>query len=182
MSHYSFNIIHTVKVNNNQIFLDENLLLQGGETELIIDAYKYLNINYPKFYKMDLMSKWGIVCAELLLRHHNPGHTADYKKAIVLQNSSSSLLTDRNFQHSIETIASPALFVYTLPNIVMGEIAIRHKFKGENTFFITPQYDEKQLAEYTGMLFENNLAEIALCGYLEVTENTQDIVMWLCTS
>ncbi len=176
----SFNIIHTIEVKNSQIFLDGNLLLQGGEAEFIIDAYKYLNINYPKFYKMDLMCKWGFICAEILLRDHAHDNTDAYKKVIVLQNTSSSLMTDRSFQHSIETIASPALFVYTLPNIVMGEIAIRHQFNGENTFFITPQYDEKQLDEYTGMLFENNIAEIALSGYLEVTENTQDIVMRLC--
>jgi hypothetical protein len=97
----------------------------------------------------------------------------------VLQNASSSLLTDRNFQHSIEKVASPALFVYTLPNIVMGEIAMRQQFKGENTFFVTDRFDPIQLQNYTEILFKNKIAEIVISGFLEVTEDSQDITFYL---
>ena len=41
------------------------------------------------------------------------------------------------------TIPSPSIFVYTLPNIVSGEIAIRHKYYGESTCYVLPdeQFD-----------------------------------------
>lgn len=147
--------------------------------DFVTSCFKYLNIVYPRFYKMDLMCKWGFVCAELLLRHEDLSTTDPYQKAIVLQNASSSLLTDRNFQHSIEKVASPALFVYTLPNIVMGEIAMRQQFKGENTFFVTDRFDPIQLQNYTEILFKNKIAEIVISGFLEVTEDSQDITFYL---
>ena len=37
-------------------------------------------------------------------------------------------------QHADSYYPSPALFVYTLPNIVTGEIAIRNKYYGETSF------------------------------------------------
>jgi 3-oxoacyl-(acyl-carrier-protein) synthase len=128
---------------------------------------------------MDRMSKWGIICAEILLQQKSLDSIDAYQRAIVLQNSASSLNTDKNFQESIGIIPSPALFVYTLPNIVMGEIAIRHNFKGENTFIVSAAFNKTQLEVYSNMLLESNFAKIILCGYLEVDAQTQEIAMWL---
>jgi hypothetical protein len=102
-----------------------------------------------------------------------------FKRAIVLQNSSSSLKTDRNYQQSIATIASPALFVYTLPNIVMGEIAIKNNFKGENTFFVTSNSDPKQIDQYLEMLFANNIADLVVAGYMEIADSNPYISLFL---
>ena len=55
----------------------------------------------------------------------------------------------------LQSGASPALFVYTLPNIVIGEICIRHHFKGENAFFVFKQFDGTFMAGICQQLFEN---------------------------
>jgi len=182
----SFEITKSVRVHNNQLSVDHEVILSFDDVQkkeagvdFVTACFKQLNIAYPRFYKMDLMCKWGLVCAEWLLQHEKISETDPYKKAIVLQNSSSSLLTDRNFQQSIEKVASPALFVYTLPNIVMGEIAIRQQFKGENTFFVTEHSDEKQLQNYTGFLFDHQIATVVISGYLEVNADYQDITFYL---
>jgi len=37
------------------------------------------------------------------------------------------------------------VFVYTLPNIVTGEIAIRNHYYGETSFYILPERSEQQM-------------------------------------
>lgn len=103
----------------------------------LLALYKHAGINYPKFYKMDNLSKLGFLAAEMILK--NPTLILDFKKediAIVLYNRNSSLDTDINYFETVKEMASPALFVYTLPNILIGELCIRHGFKGENIFFL----------------------------------------------
>ena len=57
-----------------------------------------------------------------------------------------SSCADRTFQNTIQSsegyYPSPSLFVYTLPNILTGEIAIRNKYHGETSYFVqdTPEY------------------------------------------
>ena len=56
-------------------------------------------------------------------------------RAVVFFNRSASLQADTAYQATIQDpdnfYPSPAAFVYTLPNIVTGEIAIRNKYFGE---------------------------------------------------
>lgn len=179
----TFQTIHTVKVYQNRIYLDDVLLYEseGNSHDMAMNLYKLQETQYPKFFKMDLMSRWGVLCADLLLHHENLDAIDVYKRVLVLQNASSSLVSDKKFQETVNnSLPSPAQFVYTLPNIVLGEIAIRHHFKGENTFFVSPSFNEVQLNQYVQYLFDNHVAEIALCGFLEVTDTTQDIEMYIC--
>ena len=117
----------------------------GGYDEFIKDLYRNLKIGYPKFFKMDRLSKLALVSSELLLI--NKSISEDYnaeKIGIYLANNASSLDTDRRHQDTIqnreEYFPSPAIFVYTLPNITIGEIAIKQKIKGPNLFFILDKF------------------------------------------
>src|ERR1700741_5650650 len=103
-------------------------------------------MSYPKFHKMDALSKLGLLCAEHALK--NGDFLSKYplnRVGIVLSNSASSLETDRQHQRSISDksnyFPSPAIFVYTLPNIVIGEMAIKYKITGENAFFVSEKRD-----------------------------------------
>jgi hypothetical protein len=121
---------------------------------------------------MDAQCKLGFLCAEFafkgteFLTHYDLSKTA-----IVLSNSASSLETDRVHQHSIDDKAnyfpSPAVFVYTLPNITIGELAIKYKITGENAFFVSDELDADLLVNYTESLF-NNGTEAAMVGWVEV--------------
>ncbi len=97
-------------------------------------AYEWLKPEYPKFYKMDMPSQLAFLAGEVLLRELPLSGYDATTIALVLTSASGSLDTDLRYAASARTMASPALFVYTLPNIAGGELCIRHKLKGENTF------------------------------------------------
>ena len=65
---------------------------------------------------------------------------APLEMGMLLANAASSLHTDIRHQQLIDRegdqAASPAVFVYTLPNVVSGEICIRHKIQGETNLFL----------------------------------------------
>ena len=85
---------------------------------------------------------------------------------MVFANSESTLATDISYWESTRDIASPALFVYTLPNIMMGEIAIRNKIKGENIFFISEEYDANLFFQQTELILLNTTTQIVLVGWV----------------
>ena len=108
----------------------------------LVELYRKEVGDYPKFFKMDPLSRLGFVATEMLLKE---SPKADY--GVLLFNRSSSMADDLAFQATIQShtewFPSPALFVYTLPNIVTGEIAIRNHFQTETNFMVldTPHTD-----------------------------------------
>lgn len=138
----------------------------------LTEAYRALGMSYPKYHKMDALCKLGMLCLEAALTDSGflDRHPLD-RVAIVLSNAASSLDTDRVHQASIDDksnyFPSPAVFVYTLPNIVIGEMAIRHKITGENAFFVSEKFDAGLLNNYLQTLF-NNGTQAAVGGWIEV--------------
>ncbi len=159
---------------------DENMAPVSFFTEI----YKHFGVNYPKFYKMDNLCKLGFLAAELLLKDKNllqsfvPDATG-----IILYNASSSLDTDRNHQNSISDRSayypSPSVFVYTLANIVIGEICIRHKLHGESTFFIEKAFSAERLYNYVKQLLDDNLVDCCITGWVEFDNDRYEGVLYL---
>ncbi|MGE5424877.1 MAG: hypothetical protein ACM3N9_05915 [Syntrophothermus sp.] len=146
--------------------------------------YKEEAINYPKFYKMDNLSKLAFLAAEKIfkksdvLQHNKPKETG-----VVISNSVSSLDTDNEYQKTISDkdnyFPSPAVFVYTLPNILIGEICIRHKIKGENAFLVSGSFDPAELERYvTGIVAAGNTKAV-LCGWVELLDEKWDAALFL---
>lgn len=181
-------------IKHNQVSVNGEIIFQSTPssslTEFLSEAYKSLGISYPKFHKMDAQCKLGFLCTEFALKDTSFLTENDLSKtAIVLSNEASSLETDKVHQHSIDDksnyFPSPAVFVYTLPNITIGELAIKHKITGENAFFVSEQLDADLLVNYTESLFKDG-TEAAIVGWVEVdganieafiflAENTQNI-------
>lgn len=140
----------------------------------IAGLYREFAGDYPKFFKMDSLCKLGFVAAELLLRDVEPSLREN--AAIVLFNRNGSLVTDRNYQKTIADdnyFPSPALFVYTLANIVTGEIAIRHKIYGETSFYVLPEHDSAKIDETVGQVFLTSSPTFVLTGWVDY-ENEND--------
>ena len=100
------------------------------------DMYRDKMPDYPKFFKMDMLSRLGFMAAEQLLEGLDGGLD---DAAIILAGRHASLDDDVKYMATItpgDYYPSPALFVYTLANIVAGEIAIRHGNHGETTLYI----------------------------------------------
>jgi len=144
------------------------------------DAYKCLELNYPKFHKMDNLSKLAFLASEMILKDEDHSRTA-----IVLANRSSSLDTDFKYQESINSqenyFPSPAVFVYTLPNICVGEISIKHKMQTENAFFVLDEFDEQFLNDYAEQILLSGKAEKVLCGWTELYQENYKAFVYLLT-
>ncbi len=159
-------VISEGRIIKNGVSIFENKDINAPE--FLLAAYQQLGIKYSKFYKMDNLSKLGWVAAEVLLK--DSLEEVKYQSSevgIVFQNASSSLDADLKYFESTKEFASPALFVYTLPNIVMGEICIKHKFRGENAFFIFEAFDADFMQKYVSNLINNNILQACICGWVE---------------
>jgi hypothetical protein len=172
-------------IQNNQISLNGETVF-GTEPTVFSDfskkAYQYLGINYPKFFKMDNLSKLAFLGAELLLKIEG-NSSEENNTALVFANKSSSLDTDVKYQNSISDsdnfYPSPAVFVYTLPNICLGEISIKHQLKSENSFFIFADYNPEFMEKYCNILLETHKADKVLCGWVEYYNEAYKAFMYV---
>lgn len=160
-------------IQNNEIILNGEMIFKSEPDLFSVfskKAYHNLEINYPKFFKMDSLSKLALLAAEILLRNELDS-TKDNNIALVFSNKSSSLDTDIKYQNSISDATnffpSPAVFVYTLPNICIGEICIKHQLKSENSFFIFDVFNSAFMSNYVTVLLQEKNIEKVLCGWVE---------------
>lgn len=174
-----FTTTHTIRITPEEVILDQRKLWERkeelGEQEgkehhsLLTSLYKQMIGNYPKFYKMDGLSRLGFVASEILLNAEK--EETDKERAIIFFNHSSSIASDRNYKESINDkdnyFPSPSIFVYTLPNIVTGEIAIRNHFHGETSFFILPDKDERMMEEILQASCRDDQSKSFLTGWID---------------
>ena len=169
---------------NNNIICKNGLPLfeeKGLElAEFLTAAYRYFEGQYPKFYKMDNLSKLGWLANEVLLQDNfNKEKYKPEEVGIVLSNANASLDTDIKYYETTKIMASPAQFVYTLPNIVIGEISIRHQFKGENAFFIFKDFNAGFIEQYVSNLINNNILQCCICGWVDVLNEKYNATLFL---
>jgi hypothetical protein len=152
-------IIHTNK-NNSELSV------------FVKEVFKKTGVDYPKFYKMDDLSRLCLLTSELLLKDYglsakyNPGEVG-----VVIANSVSCLPTDLLFQETIADPASyfpsPLIFPYTLPNTMIAELCIRNNIKGETAFFVFEKPDLGFISEYVDSLFSFSSTKCCVVGWVE---------------
>jgi len=167
---------NTVSVNGEVVFSEDSSSIK----DFFKSIYQFLGIKYSKFFKMDLLSKIAFLSAEIIFENIK---TEGKNIAIILSNNASSLDTDRKHQSAIEDpknyYPSPAIFVYTLPNIGIGEISIRHQLKSENGFFVFEKYDANFHFNYENSLIQNDKSEAVLAGWVNIDEDSYEAFLYL---
>lgn len=170
------------KIKNNKVSLNGMTIFKDDSSELkpfLKSIYKDSAIKYPKFFKMDSLSKLAFLGAEFMLKDES----SEKNIGIVLSNNASSLDTDRKYQDSINDsenyYPSPAVFVYTLPNIGIGEISIRHQLKSENAFFIFENYNAKFHYTYEKSLIESEKCDAVLAGWVNIDTDNYEAFLYL---
>ncbi|MCQ2216069.1 MAG: 3-oxoacyl-ACP synthase [Bacteroidales bacterium] len=166
-------VTHRVSITPEGVTLDGVVLSteQKGKA-LLTELYKANVGDYPKFYKMDVMTRLGFMASELLLKAEGKERfTPCENRAVILFNRTSSLIADKAHQESINDPAaffpSPSVFVYTLPNIITGEIAIRNKYYGETSFYILEQYDETVINQVLEASFLDTHTTSIIAGWVD---------------
>lgn len=140
-----------------KLYIKKYINLAFDSEKEMTDFYRGLSIEYPKFFKMDVLSKLGFLASEKMLQDEGECE----ETAIICFTEAASLHTDLEYQKTIQDPASsfpsPSLFVYTLPNIVTGEIAIRHGFRAETSCYISNGFNGKMINETMYRLFGDSL-------------------------
>jgi hypothetical protein len=175
------------RIKHKSIFVNGKELIlpkEDSSSYFLAQGYKALGLNYPKFHKMDNLCKLGLIATEAALKDSGFLQRNDVTQtAIVMANKASSLDTDRLHQQSItdknQYHPSPATFVYTLPNIVIGEIAIKHKITGENAFFVTENFDAQLLVEQADLCLNQSSASAAVSGWVDYDNGNADALIYL---
>ena len=162
-------------INPKGAFLNGQNVLIATEENYLKSYFSELEIDYSKFYKMDLLSKGAFLGDYLLRNSYKDLLNVENELQFVFANASSSKETDIRFIESYERKKnpSPSLFVYTLPNILTGELAIKHKWFGENIFYILTKFDSDFFNDQIVMSFLRG-NEYCLCGWVEMTGFPED--------
>jgi hypothetical protein len=185
MDNNSLYISTNISITPHTVTVDGKVVLeQDGNGDFNIfsrELYKSLNCNYSKFYKMDKLCKLAFIGVELLLKDVKISFPAE-NTALLLANSGSTIDTDTNFVNTLDKIPSPAIFVYTLPNIAAGELSIRHGWKGENLFLISDAFESEEFNENLQMLFTDSNTEFCISGWIDyLSEKDYKACLWLIT-
>lgn len=166
-------IKHNVYISPDKVLVDGKTLTNNEKgSALLTELYRNNVSDYPKFFKMDTLCKLGFVASELLL---NAEGNRDFEpredRAVIFFNKHASLQADTHYQSTIQDpehfFPSPAAFVYTLPNIVTGEIAIRNKYFGETSFIVVEDYDEKIIEQNLKNSFQDPMTKSIIGGWLD---------------
>lgn len=134
-----------------------------------------LGAPYPKYFKMDNLCRLGYVASEMLLKDSADRFTPREDTAVILFNANSSSNNDRKYLATItpeEFYPSPSLFVYTLPNIMTGEIAIRNKFMGETSVYILEKPDNAEMRAIVNEALQNPATKRIIWGWVDFKDDT----------
>ncbi len=162
--------LHRVHILPDGVTLDGRPLpVQSQGAGLLSEIYRKYVGDYPKYHKMDALSRLAFLATELLLSRGDVPQ--DSKRATILFNRTSSVVADRCHLGSIakpgEFYPSPSVFLGTLPNIATGEIAIRHGYTGETSLYITDFRDEALMKKVVGSSFSQGGFRSLICGFVD---------------
>ncbi len=171
--------ISWIRIRDGRLSRNGRLLASAPDAAAM---YRELGCSYPKFFKMDALSKWAWLGAEALLRDDAGGlrHDGLDKDHIGLMVATldGCLEADKKYAESMASIPSPALFVYTLPNIMLGEICIRHGFKGEQLCLVSDEFDPQMLQFQAQDLLRNRQLSHCLFGWADASGDYQDVCLF----
>lgn len=162
--------LHRIHILPDGVTLDGRPLpVQSQGAGLLSEIYRKYVGDYPKYHKMDSLSRLAFLATELLLSRGDVPQ--DSERATILFNRTSSVVADRCHLGSIakpgEFYPSPSVFLGTLPNIATGEIAIRHGYTGETSLYITDFRDEALMKKVVSSSFSLGGFRSLICGFVD---------------
>lgn len=173
---YNYSVEHRVLISPHRVCVDGKWLgIESSGSKMLTEIYKHYLDPYPRYYKMDRLSQLGYVASELLLGQEHPRKEQCTDRAVVLFNHTSSLWVDNEYAQSISLgenyFPSPSLFVYTLPNIVCGEIALRSGYHAETSFYIMSGKDDKMMDDVLLSTFQDDTLQSIVAGWIDYQDD-----------
>ncbi len=171
---------HNVRITETEVVVDgKRVETCKRGVEMLTYLYKEHIGDYPKYYKMDTLARLAFVASELLLkteRDDEPdGMQHDDDRAVIFFNRSGSVVSDCKFISSIDSaeffFPSPSVFVYTLPNISVGEIALRNGYHGETSFYVLHEKNETLMDDVLRASFQDAGTRSIVGGWIDCTSD-----------
>ena len=166
------------------------ITVESGGAALVTEIFKKYLGDGQKFYKMDPYSRLAYLSCCMAAqgpdgpREQDPAQTASSsvnreatvdiapeETALVLFTREGSLLADRRhlgtFCREGEYYPSPAIFINTLPNVVLGEIALKNRIKGETTLVMLSERDETTIRTVLEATLSFSSPRRLICGWVD---------------
>ncbi len=175
----AFKATHHVYISNDKAEVDgRGISLHSSGKPMLTELYKEYAGDYPRFYKMDMLGRLGFIATELLLEAEGGARFNERQdRAVVLVGHSGSIVADMNYLRTIHNpddyFPSPERFVYTLPNIVTGEIAIRNQYHGETCFYLLNERNEKTIREILSSAFLDPETQSIIGGWINCDDENK---------
>lgn len=124
--------------------------------------------------KMDVLGKCVFDAVEQLIAENRDKLSDDDIEnhlSLIIFNKTSSVVSDRKYQTTISDAEnyypSPSVFVYTLPNVALGEIAVRYGIHGETSLYILPERDEAVMRSIVEASLNDNDTRYVITGWVD---------------
>lgn len=167
----ALNPVRRVQISQGQVNVDETSAFVSSQTDFHTfsrEAFKSREEANMKFYKMDDLCKLGYLASAWLLDGIEYG---EEECGIVMSGKYGCLDTDIRHQQIIDSegdsSASPAVFVYTLPNVVAAEISIRHHIKGENIWFWSEDKTMSDIKKYASIMTASRDLKYCIAAHID---------------
>lgn len=172
MNMYKTRKTHSVTITTDRIEVDGSRLeVSASGVGMLKEIYRSRIGGYPKFHKMDILCQLGFIASELLLEAEGKERFVESEdRAVILFGKHASIYSDRQYQKTISDkenfYPSPSVFIYTLPNIVTGEIALRNKYHGETSYFALE--DKTEMERHITIILETTPSiNSVICGWID---------------
>lgn len=141
----------------------------GDADARLAAAWAGLGQDYPRFHRADRLSRLVLLSAAPFFAPDGPFAAVDPERiGMLLCSCTGSMESDARYNNllSAEGVASPALFVPTLPSIALGELSIRHGLHGSGLCLMMPSPSARALAPAIGMMKQQGMRWI-VCGWAD---------------
>ena len=167
----ALNPVRRVQISQGQVNVDGTSVFVSSQTDFHTfsrESFKSRGEANMKFYKMDDLCKLGYLASAWLLDGIEYG---EEECGIVMSGKYGCLDTDIRHQQIIDSegdsSASPAVFVYTLPNVVAAEISIRHHIKGENIWFWSEDKTMSDIKKYASIMTASRDLKYCIAAHID---------------
>lgn len=166
-----YEVVKRLRITPEGLWMDDQAVpLENRGSALVTEIFKKYLADGSRFFKMDLYSRLAYVGTTLLAKDALEDAGSE-DRALVIFTQNGSVLADRKhlstFSHPDEFFPSPAVFINTLPNVVLGEIAVKNSIKGETTLVLLSDRDETAMQRIIEATVAATRPSVLICGWVD---------------
>jgi len=163
--------IKTLHIQPDKVILNgEAESYESTGSALVSEIFKKKLLDGSRFFKMDIFSRLAYVATGLLAKDALAGYAPE-DIALFIFTQNGSVLADRKhlstFSNPEDFYPSPAIFINTLPNVVLGEIAVMNTIKGETTLVMLPYRDDALIDRIVKASLSSTRPSVMIYGWVD---------------